>query len=255
MRPFGAVSRWAGFLLGLALVLALGLTPVKAQTGGTVSGVVTDSTGAVVVGANVSLIDSKTHSARNTTTNGAGRYVFTNVDPGPYDFTFSQTGFAVTKVRETVSVGMVTTVNVALKVGTTTQEVLVEACGADGVHVGQSDTPLEEARSLVGAERIVGLSATTAEELLSGDPDYWGVGAIFGTPTKPDSSPGGLDLVRAAATRLTVPWFAIGGVELSNVAELAAAGAPGVAVVRAIRDAADPEAAARLLRNALDRKQ
>ena len=93
MRPFGAVSRWAGFLLGLALVLALGLTPVKAQTGGTVSGVVTDSTGAVVVGANVSLIDSKTHSARNTTTNGAGRYVFTNVDPGPYDFTFSQTGF------------------------------------------------------------------------------------------------------------------------------------------------------------------
>jgi len=132
---------------------------------------------------------------------------------------------------------------------------LVEACGADGVHVGQSDTPLEEARSLVGAERIVGLSATTAEELLSGDPDYWGVGAIFGTPTKPDSSPGGLDLVRAAATRLTVPWFAIGGVELSNVAELAAAGAPGVAVVRAIRDAADPEAAARLLRSALDRKQ
>src|SRR5437588_2310165 len=131
MRPFGAVSRWVGFLLGLALVLALGLTPVKAQTGGTVSGVVTDSTGAVVVGANVSLIDSKTHSARNTTTNGAGRYVFTNVDPGPYDFTFSQTGFAVTKVRETVSVGMVTTVNVALKVGTTTQEVLVEARGAE----------------------------------------------------------------------------------------------------------------------------
>src|SRR5205085_373977 len=51
---------------------------------------------------------------------------------------------------------------------------LVEACGADGVHVGQSDTPLEEARSLVGAERIVGLSATTAAALLRGDPGHWG---------------------------------------------------------------------------------
>jgi thiamine-phosphate pyrophosphorylase len=132
---------------------------------------------------------------------------------------------------------------------------LVEACGADGVHVGQSDAAPEKARSLVGAERIVGLSATTADELLSGDPDYWGVGAIFGTPTKPDSSPGGLELVRAAAATLSVPWFAIGGIELSNVADVAAGGAPGVAVVRAIRDADDPEEAARQLRAALDRQE
>lgn len=130
---------------------------------------------------------------------------------------------------------------------------LVEACGADGVHVGQSDTPLAEARRLAGPERIVGLSATTEAELATGDPDYWGVGAIFGTPTKPDSPPGGLELVRAAAERLTVPWFAIGGIELDTVAEVVAAGAPGVAVVRAIRDAAEPEAAARELRAALDR--
>jgi thiamine-phosphate pyrophosphorylase len=125
---------------------------------------------------------------------------------------------------------------------------LVEACGADGVHVGQSDTPLAEARSLVGPERIVGLSATTAEELATGEPDYWGVGAIFGTPTKPDSPPGGLELVRNAAEQLSVPWFAIGGIELGNAAEVTAAGAPGVAVVRAIRDADDPEAAARALK-------
>lgn len=130
---------------------------------------------------------------------------------------------------------------------------LVEACGADGVHVGQSDVSLADARALVGGDRIVGLSATTAEELETGDPDYWGVGAIFGTPTKPDSAPGGLELVRAAAQKLTVPWFAIGGIELSNVATVVAAGAPGVAVVRAIRDAADPEAAAQELRAALDR--
>lgn len=132
---------------------------------------------------------------------------------------------------------------------------LVEACGADGVHVGQEDTPLVEARALVGPERIVGLSATTAGELETADPDYWGVGAVFGTPTKPDSSPGGVELVRAAAGRLTIPWFAIGGIELVNVAEVAAAGAPGVAVVRAIRDADDPEAAARELRVALEDRQ
>ena len=77
------------------------------------------------------------------------------------------------------------------------------------------------------------------------------LGAIFGTPTKPESPPGGLDLVRAARERLRVPWFAIGGIELDNVVAVVAAGAPGVAVVRAIRDADDPEAAARALRAAL----
>jgi thiamine-phosphate pyrophosphorylase len=128
---------------------------------------------------------------------------------------------------------------------------LVEACGAHGVHVGQEDEPLAKARELAGSERIVGLSATTVEELETGVPDYWGVGAIFGTPTKPESSPGGLGLVRTAAARLTVPWFAIGGIELDNAAEVVAAGAPGLAVVRAIRDAADPEQAARELRTAL----
>ncbi len=127
---------------------------------------------------------------------------------------------------------------------------LVEACGADGVHVGQEDMALAEARALVGPERIVGLSATTVDEL-AGDADYFGVGAIFGTPTKPESPPGGLELVRAAAARLRVPWFAIGGIELDTVAEVVAAGAPGIAVVRAIRDADDPEAAAHALRAAL----
>jgi thiamine-phosphate pyrophosphorylase len=132
---------------------------------------------------------------------------------------------------------------------------LVEACGADGVHVGRTDMPVAEARALVGADRLIGLSASTLEEL--GDvagADYVGVTA-FTTPTKDDAVAGGLELLRAAATKLTVPWFAIGGVELSNVAEVAASGAPGIAVVRAIRDADDPEAAARLLRAALDREQ
>jgi thiamine-phosphate pyrophosphorylase len=130
---------------------------------------------------------------------------------------------------------------------------LVEACGADGVHVGRSDTPVAEARAHVRRGRLVGLSASTLEELAdAGGADYVGVTA-FATPTKRDAVVGGLELVHAAAETLTVPWFAIGGIDLSNVEEVAAAGAPGVAVVRAIRDADDPESAARKLRAALDR--
>ena len=132
---------------------------------------------------------------------------------------------------------------------------LVEACGADGVHVGRSDTPLAEARAHVGPGRLVGLSASTLEELADpGEANYVGVTA-FATPTKRDAVVGGLELVHAAAETLTVPWFAIGGIDLSNVEEVAAAGAPGVAVVRAIRDDDDPESAARELRAALDRQQ
>lgn len=132
---------------------------------------------------------------------------------------------------------------------------LVDACGADGVHVGRSDAPVGEARGLVGPDRLVGVSASTAAELAAVDgADYVGVTA-FATPTKEDAVAGGLDLLRLAAETLSVPWFAIGGIELSNAAEVAGAGAPGVAVVRAIRDAADPETAARSLRAALDRQQ
>jgi thiamine-phosphate pyrophosphorylase len=132
---------------------------------------------------------------------------------------------------------------------------LVEACGAVGVHLGQSDAPAERARASIGDERLLGLSVSTLEELddVAGA-DYVGVTA-FTTPTKTDAIAGGLELLRAAAGALTVPWFAIGGIELSNVGEVAAAGAPGVAVVRAIRDAEDPERAARELRQALENRQ
>ena len=127
---------------------------------------------------------------------------------------------------------------------------LAERCGADGVHVGQGDAPLLKARRAVGPERIVGLSATTSAELYR-EPDYFGVGAIFGTPTKPESEAGGLELVRDARDTLRVPWFAIGGIDASTIADVVAHGAPGVAVVRAVRDADDPEAAARFLRAVL----
>lgn len=130
---------------------------------------------------------------------------------------------------------------------------LVEACGADGAHVGRGDMPVAEARALVGADRVLGLSASTIPELTDvAGADYVGVTA-FATPTKDDAVAGGFELLHLATQTLTVPWFAIGGIGLANVAEVAAAGAPGVAVVRAIRDAEDPQAAARALRAALDR--
>ena len=126
---------------------------------------------------------------------------------------------------------------------------LVAACDADGVHVGQSDVPVADARVAVGDDRLVGLSIETVEQLdaIEGA-DYLGVGAVFDTPTKTDATAAGLDLVRAAAQRVHIPWFAIGGIDLTTAEAVIAAGAPGVAVVRAIRDADDPEAAARALK-------
>jgi thiamine-phosphate pyrophosphorylase len=125
---------------------------------------------------------------------------------------------------------------------------LVGACGADGVHVGRGDAPVERARAEIGPDRLLGLSASTVAELADvAGADYVGVTA-FPTPTKEDAVAGGLELVRAAAVSLTIPWFAIGGIDVANAADVAAAGAPGIAVVRAIRDAADPEAAARALK-------
>jgi thiamine-phosphate pyrophosphorylase len=130
---------------------------------------------------------------------------------------------------------------------------LVERCGADGVHVGQGDGSVADARRAVGGERLVGLSVSTPAELQAADPDadYLGVGAVYGTPTKSEAEPGGLELVRLARDTARVPWFAIGGIELDTAEEIAIAGAAGVAVVRAIRDAGDPEEAARALRTVL----
>jgi thiamine-phosphate pyrophosphorylase len=121
------------------------------------------------------------------------------------------------------------------------------------VHVGRSDTPLREAKAVVGSGRLLGVSASSRAELADvAGVDYVGVTA-FPTPTKEDAVAGGLDLVHDAAATLAIPWFAIGGIDLTNVGDVVAAGAPGVAVVRAIRDADDPETAARELRAALDR--
>jgi len=135
---------------------------------------------------------------------------------------------------------------------------LVGACGADGAHVGQGDAPVDEARAAAGPDSIIGLSTHSEEELLAAlgadgaaRPDQVSVGPVWATPTKEGRPPTGLGLVEFAAREATLPWFAIGGIDPGNVSEVAAAGAQRVVVVRAIRDADDPEAAARALRAAL----
>jgi thiamine-phosphate pyrophosphorylase len=120
--------------------------------------------------------------------------------------------------------------------------------GADAVHVGQDDLPVEAARRF---GLPVGLSTHAPVELARAAADYVGVGPVFATPTKEGRPPAGLEYVRHAAAHARVPWFAIGGIDEANVAGVVAAGAQRIAVVRAIGDADDPERAAAALRAAL----
>lgn len=129
---------------------------------------------------------------------------------------------------------------------------LVAAAGADGVHVGQDDVAVAEARSIVGPERLVGLSTHTPAQIDAAvDVDYIGVGPVHATPTKPGRPAVGFELVRYAAAHATVPFFAIGGIAPDNVAAVRAAGARRVAAVRALTEAADPHQAAVRLRQAV----
>ncbi|WP_308291613.1 thiamine phosphate synthase [Microbacterium sp. G2-8] len=124
-----------------------------------------------------------------------------------------------------------------------------------GVHVGQSDIPARSVREVVGRDAIVGLSASTPDQIAAARAlpartvDYLGVGAVRATPTKPDHPrPLGWDGVRRAVERAGgLPCVAIGGLGPGDAAHARAAGASGLAVVRAICHADDPAAAARAL--------
>jgi thiamine-phosphate pyrophosphorylase len=138
---------------------------------------------------------------------------------------------------------------------------LVEACEADGVHVGQDDEPVASARATAGAGALVGLSTHSPEQFdaaLAAEgaarPDQVSAGPVWETPTKEGRPAAGLQLIEHAGrvTGERDAWFAIGGIDVSNVSEVVAAGARRIVVVRAIRDATDPEVAARELASALD---
>jgi thiamine-phosphate pyrophosphorylase len=119
---------------------------------------------------------------------------------------------------------------------------------ADYVHVGQDDLPVEAARRF---DLLVGQSTHASAELDATEADYAGVGPVYETPTKEGRAAAGLEYVRYAAGHARLPWFAIGGIDESNVRDVVAAGAERIAVVRAITEAADPERAAAMLRAAL----
>jgi len=126
------------------------------------------------------------------------------------------------------------------------------AAGADGVHLGQSDLPLAQARAWLGPQAIIGLSLEKPEQLQQPDAlaaDYLAVSPLFDTPTKTDTaSAWGLAGLRQARAATRAPLVAIGGISADNLAEVWATGVDGVAVVRAISAAADTGAAAARLR-------
>lgn len=130
---------------------------------------------------------------------------------------------------------------------------LARICDADGVHVGQDDVSAERARELLGPDAIVGLSTHSEEQIAAsaGRPvDYISVGPIWETPTKAGRPGVGLELIEHAAAHAPHPFFAIGGIDAGNAEQVVRAGAERLCVVRAVRDAADPGAAAAELREA-----
>lgn len=132
---------------------------------------------------------------------------------------------------------------------------LVAAAGADGVHVGQDDAPVSEARNAVGADKLVGLSTHSPAQIDAAretSANYVGVGPVHSTPTKPGRPAVGLELVRYAAAHASVPFFAIGGIDEHGVVAVRRAGAERVAVVRALTESHDPQRTARRLRDGLE---
>jgi thiamine-phosphate pyrophosphorylase len=124
------------------------------------------------------------------------------------------------------------------------------ASGADGVHVGQEDLPLDVARRLVGRDHLVGVSASTVAEAIAADregADYVGFGAMFPTATKVDAEYAGPELLREVKQQVSVPVAAIGGISIANLPRVLAAGADLAAVVTAISEADDPFHAARTM--------
>jgi thiamine-phosphate pyrophosphorylase len=132
---------------------------------------------------------------------------------------------------------------------------LARVCDADGVHVGQDDASVAQARELLGSEAIVGLSTHSEEQIDAAaerDIDYFSVGPVWETPTKAGRPAVGLGLVGYAAEHAAKPFFGIGGVSPLNAEEVVRAGATRLCAVRAIRDAPHPGVAAEALRRAFE---
>jgi len=131
---------------------------------------------------------------------------------------------------------------------------LVPEIGADGIHVGQDDLSVAEARRLAGSEVVVGKSTHSLEQAIAAEKegaDYIGVGPIFATPTKPDYVPVGPTLIAQVSSAVRVPQFCIGGINERTLPEVIAAGARRVVIVSALLQSADIPAYCRRMREQL----
>ena len=129
------------------------------------------------------------------------------------------------------------------------------ASGADGLHLGQNDLPLKEARRILGKDRIIGVSCHNLDQALKaqkGGADYIGIGPIYATATKPEYRPLGLKILRQLEDKIKIPYFAIGDIQSGNIVGVIASGARRIAVCRAILKATDPKRAARQLSEILN---
>jgi thiamine-phosphate pyrophosphorylase len=130
------------------------------------------------------------------------------------------------------------------------------ACGAQGVHLGQSDMPVDVARKLLPPEVFIGWSVETMDEVTRSAKlpvDYLGVSPVFATPTKADTAaPWGLEGLQRIRALTPLPLVAIGGIHLHNATQVMQAGADSLAVVSAICSADDPCAASQQLRELID---
>lgn len=127
------------------------------------------------------------------------------------------------------------------------------AVGAEGVHLGQTDMHISDARWLTGPDMIIGISAECVEDALRAQAegaDYVGISPVFSTPTKTDTAPPlGLEGVAAVRAAVSLPLVGIGGIGPANASAIIRAGCDGVAVVSAIVSAADPGRASRELKS------
>ena len=132
---------------------------------------------------------------------------------------------------------------------------LAMASGAAGVHLGPEDLPVVAARRILGPDRIVGLSVgNDAEAIEASGADYVGIGPVYATASKGDAGEAiGVGELERLAALCARPAVGVGGIDASNAAAVIAAGVRGVAVIRALFSASDPEAAARSLRSAIGR--
>ena len=131
---------------------------------------------------------------------------------------------------------------------------MANAVGADGVHLGQEDGSIADARRILGPSALIGRSTHSLEQALQAQAEgasYIGFGPIFPTPTKPAYGSIGLSHIAEVAANTTIPVVCIGGIEAGNAGQVIQAGGSCIAVVRAVCAAADPEAATRALKRTM----